>query len=250
MKALYKFAIAIALLTPLASCESEVNEIFYEINNSGATNIEVINRSQSDSVKVYLTLQAPNSVIGMFGIKDTTGSKSQGFFWAKKDSAYYLDSEKALYGWNISFESAPMSCSGAIANGYSNGINIVEGSINCEYEVFDISCVDGANCVLRVSVTDTVNWTTGDGENQRTFKMVENSVQLQSNCGKRGVFPYRCSDCIQINPKDVPPNCFDLPVDCSGERVCQVARTNNAGGYITISYYGDESIGTKKPSTK
>jgi hypothetical protein len=250
MKTLYKLLLATILIATFSSCESEVNEIFYEIQNSGSTNIQIVNKSQTDSVKVYLTLQSPNSVVGMFGIEDTTGSKSQGYFYAVKNKSYYLDSDLALFGWNVSFETPPMSCSGAIDNGYPNGINIVEGSINCEFEVFDISCVDGANCVLRVSVSDTIDWSTGNGTNQQRFMSVENSVDLQLNCGRRGVFPYRCSDCIRINPNNVPANCFDLPLNCSSERVCQVARTNNKGGVITIEYFGDESIGTKKTATK
>ena len=209
------------------------------------TNIEIKNASLQDSVKVYLTLQSPTSVIGLFDIKkaDTCGSKSQGFFYAKKDSSYMLDFKNALNGFNISFEAPPMSCTGAVQNGFKQGINIIEGSINVPYEVFDISCVDGANCIIETSVSDTVNWTTGNGSNLAKFKTTKNQLQLDQNCGIRGVFPYRCTDCIQINPHNVPSNCFDLAVNCSEERTCQVARTKHNGGTITIKYLGSESIG-------
>ena len=139
-----------------------------------------------------------------------------------------------------------MSCDGAIASGFNNGINIFEGSINCKYEVFDISCVDGANCILKASVTDTVNWSTGNSTYQEIFRSATNNVKLGTNCGIRGVFPYRCSDCIQINPKNIPKNCFNLPVQCDQKRICQVARTSSAGGDIILEYHGNEEIGNKK----
>jgi len=162
-----------------------------------------------------LTIQAPNSVIGMFGIKDTTGSCSQGYFYAQPFESYFLNSTEALYGFNISFQSVPLPCTTAIENGFKNGINIFEGSINCEFEVFDISCVDGANCVMKASVSDTINWSTGDGANQKVFWSTQNPVKLSETRNVRGVFPYRCSDCIDINPHNIPPNCFDLPDQCN-----------------------------------
>jgi hypothetical protein len=204
------------------------------------TTIEVTNNSIQDTIKVYLTLQFPNSVVGMFGIKeaDTTGSKSQGFFYALKDSVYDLASSSELLGWQISFEEAPMGCEAAIKNGYKNGINIVEGSINTKYEVFDLSCVDGQNSILNVAVSDQKNWTTGNGSNLKVFSQVTLKPTLSKNYNLRGVFPYCCTDCIQVNPKDRPVNCFDLPINCSEERTCQVARTNHPGGSIRISYQG------------
>ena len=147
--------IFLILFIGLASCSQETNEILYKVESSASTNIQIENLSDQDSVKVYLTIQSPNSVIGMFGITDTTGSKSQGYFFAKKNSSYFLNSSKSLYGFNISFEAPPMSCSQAISNGFLKGINIIEGSINCDYETFDISCVDGVNCIIKTSVTVT-----------------------------------------------------------------------------------------------
>jgi len=221
------------------SCETST-----EIYSSSNTEIELINKSSEDSVKVYLTLQAPNSVVGYFGIKpvDTTGSKSQGFFWAKKDSIYYLRPTIALYGFNISFGSSPLPCDQAVKNGFPTGINIVEGSINCDYESFDISCVDGVNAILRTSVSDTVNWTTGVGVLNKPFHSAQNNIYLDSNYNIRGVFPYQCSDCIDINPHNVPKNCFDLPANCNTDRICQVNRVNHKGGTLKIEYLGSMAI--------
>ena len=84
--------IFLILFIGLASCSQETNEILYKVESSASTNIQIENLSDQDSVKVYLTIQSPNSVIGMFGITDTTGSKSQGYFFAKKNSSYFLNS--------------------------------------------------------------------------------------------------------------------------------------------------------------
>jgi hypothetical protein len=208
--------------------------------DSDYTNILIKNSSNEDSVKAYLTLQSPNSVVGMFGIKasDTVGSKSQGYFYAKKDSTYYSNYSGELLGFNISFDTPPMSCTGAIVSGYPNGINIVEGSVNCDYESFDISCVDGVNCEIKTSVTDTINWKVGMGKEIKGFVSAQNKIGIAKNCNIAGVFPYRCTDCIQINPKNIPANCFDLPTDCSGQRNCQVNRADKKGGELLIEYKG------------
>jgi len=245
MKQLFNIFSLIVILS-LYSCVVKETSSFDLIYPSGYTDIEIKNMSREDSVKVYLTIQAPNSVIGMFGITDTLGSCSQGFFIAKKNRTYFLNKAQALYGFNISFNAPPMACDGAITSGFKNGINIFEGSINCEYEVFDISCVDGANCILKASVSDTTNWSTGDGSFKKTFRSATNNVKLGTNCGIRGVFPYRCSDCIKINPSNIPKNCFNLPVQCDNQRICQVARTKKAGGNIILEYYGNEDIANKK----
>jgi hypothetical protein len=217
------------------SCSESTTELVSE----DFTEIEVVNNSAQDSVKVFLTLQAPHSVIGKFGIKesDTIGSVSQGYFYAHRNKSYFLNSPEQLFGWNISFESAPIACNEAINQGFLSGVNIVEGSINCEYEVFDISCVDGVNAKIQTKVTDS-NWTTGYDPFLQKFDSTENSIELAENCNKRGVFPYRCSNCVDTSKTDVPKNCFNLPLDCSSKNTCQVARTNQKGGTIIIVYKG------------
>jgi hypothetical protein len=197
-----------------------------------------------DSVKVYLTLQSTKSVVGLFGIKasDTTGSASQGYFYAKKDSIYHLNYKSALEGWKISFETYPTDCRDAIKRGYPNGINVIEGSINVAYESFDNSCVDGINCIVKMSVTDTTNWTTGINDYQERFYSSINNIKVQSNLNVRGIFPYRCTDCVDIDTANIPPNCFNLPNRVNAKRVCQVNRVNHIGGSINVVYYGKESI--------
>lgn len=214
--------------------------LFYEqssANNSkkSFTNIVIRNSSAQDSVKVYVTLQAPNSVVGLFGIKsgDTIGSSSKGFFYARKDSSYSSNRASALLGVVIGFGGDNLPCQVAIKQGYPLGINIFECSINTAYEVFDISCEDGINSILRESVSDTVNWTTGQGDYVKNFRSAQDTFPLINNINRRGIFPYRCTDCIDLG-KAVPENCFNLRDSCNKQRVCQVARTNHIGGTIYI----------------
>lgn len=219
--------ISISLITYL-SCKKK-------INNNNLTTIEIKNSSKEDSVLVYVTLQSPNSVIGMFGIKDTIGSCSKGTLYAYKDSIYSYTPALPLLGGVISFGGDNLPCQVAIPKGFPTGINIFEFSINTPFEVFDISCEDGLNSVLKESVSDTINWSTGDSSFQQIFKSSTNAPLISHNLNTRGVFPYRCTDCIDLGTA-IPENCLNLPDTCNTQRICQVERTNHNGGILKIEY--------------
>lgn len=199
-----------------------------------STTLVVRNLSNERSVKVYVTLQAPNQVWGMFGIKDTI-SVSKGWFYADAGVVYEETQSKELLGVVISFGGDNLPCQVAVPLGYDTGINIFECSINTKFETFDISCEDGCNAVIRTTVSDTVNWSTGDGQFQMGFRSAENKCLLQDNLNIRGVFPYRCTDCVDKGAA-VPQNCFGLRDTCNTQRICQVARTGKRGGKIYIDY--------------
>lgn len=209
-----------------------------ENTKASYTNLVIKNSSSEDSIKVYLTLQAPNSVVGFFGIKaqDTIGSCSKGTFYAKKGVKYPLNYSKSLFGAVLSFNGDNLPCQVSVPLGYKKGINIFEFSINTPYEVFDISCEDGVNAILKASVLGN-GWTTGDGSFIKTFKSAKNVFPLENNLNIRGVFPYRCTDCKDLGSA-VPENCFNLKDTCNTERICQVARTNKKGGIILLEYLG------------
>jgi hypothetical protein len=228
----------LVLAVALASCTSSttVTETC-TVTDSTSTNLVITNNSQEDSVKVFVTLQSPNSVIGLFGITDTIGSCSKGYFYAYKDSSYYSNTTATLLGVVISFGGDNLPCQTAIQQGFYTGINIFECSINTPFESFDISCEDGVNSIIQVSVTDSLNWTTGDSIYQQTFLCTQNTFPIEKNINIRGVFPYCCTDCIRLGSA-VPENCFSLPETCDSVRTCQAARTNNNGGTININYLG------------
>lgn len=228
--------LALALAFTILACFSNAN------NNSTTTtftNVIVSNTSSEDSVKVYLTIQAPNSVVGLFGIQaiDTIGSCSKGFFYALKDSSYQSNTSTTLLGGVISFGGDNWPCQVATTKGFYTGVNIFEFSINTPAECFDISCEDGVNSIINASVSDTINWATGDGLFIKNFRSAQNNFPIIKNIDIRGVFPYRCTDCKDLG-KAVPQNCFNLPDTCNEERICQVARTNNNGGTIFVNYLG------------
>jgi hypothetical protein len=203
------------------------------------TDLHITNNSQKDSVKVFLTLQEPQSVIGHFGIKaiDTTGTKSQGYFWAHQNITYKTNNgKKSFAGFVISFDTLNLDCEQAKKSGYTSGINIFEGSLNLEYESFDISCVDGANSCMKVSV-DSKGWKTGEGTYTKNFTSAENAKILKDNYGIRGVFPYRCSNCI--NAPNPPKNCFKLPQKFNTKAICQTSRKNKRGGIVLLEYKGE-----------
>lgn len=201
------------------------------------TNVVISNKSKEDSVKVYVTLQAPNSVVGLFGIKDTIGSCSKGYFYAYKDSIYQSKTREQLLGVVVSFGGDNLPCQVAVKRGFYTGINIFEFSVNIGYESFDISCEDGVNSIIRASVTDTVNWTTGEGDYIKSYRTAQNTFPIVNNIGIRGVFPYRCTDC-KDKGSAVPENCFNIKDTCNSQRICQTARTFHKGGAINIDYLG------------
>lgn len=209
---------------------------------SNYTNVCIKNSSDEDSVLVYVTLQAPNSVVGVFGIQagDTIGSCSKGTFYAYRDSSYTTNLNGPLCGAVVSFVGDNVPCGVAISQGFKWGINIFEFSINVPYEVFDISCEDGINCIIKSKVSDSL-WTTGDGVNEAKFDSTQNRIEVGSNVGIRGVFPYRCTDCIDLG-KAIPENCFNLRDTCSQVRTCQVARTMHNGGVVMVIYKGSFQV--------
>ena len=224
--------IALLSIITLFSCKPTVTVI-----PTDYTNLTIKNSSREDSVLVYVTLQSPNSVVGLFGIQaaDTMGSCSKGTFYAYKDSSYSSYDSTALFGVVVSFVGDNLPCQVSIPLGFPTGINIFECSINTPFECFDLSCEDGMNAMLKVSVSDTINWSTGDGANQQLFDTARNVFPIRNNVNIRGVFPYRCTDCIDLGTA-VPQNCLNLPDTCSTYRTCQAARTNNNGGDILIEY--------------
>jgi hypothetical protein len=224
-----KLLYILPLLFSLACGTSE------KLATTDSTEVHIRNVSERDSVCVYLTLQAPNSVIGHFGIKDTLGSKSQGYFWAHKDSVYSTNNNgQPFVGFVISFDTTNLSCEAARGTKFTTGVNIFEGSLNVEYESFDISCVDGQNSVMQVSVDSTSGWQTGESTYTETFVSAQNDDTLTNNSNIRGVFPYLCTTCT--GEQQDPKNCFGLGKQCNTEQICQTSRRNLQGGVILLQY--------------
>jgi hypothetical protein len=207
--------------------------------NAVYTNLVVKNSSKEDSVLVFLTIQAPNSVVGMFGMTadDTLNCCSQGTFLAYKDSSYSSNVSTTVNGIVLSFAGVSGPCAQTIAAGFPTGINVFEGSINTPFESFDISIEDGMNAMMKVSVTDLVNWHYGDGAQYSTFDSVKTVFPIRNNVNLPGIFPYLCTNCInEVAP--IPQNCLNLKDSCSIYTTCQTSRTYKNGGIILLEYLG------------
>jgi hypothetical protein len=222
-------------------------------STSSATDVIIKNSSELDSVQVFVTLQSQETIVGKFGMDSTnfnpnaknpdgTPVKCKGVFWAKKGIEYHLGDTATLYGAVVSFGADNYGCEAAIENGWESGINIFEFTVNTSSkgnESTDLSCLDGLNSYLKLTVSDTLNWISG-GE---VFKNpAKNKFPLQDNCGIPGVYPYHCDVCIDtLTPPH--PVCFiwDNPSkSCSDNPVnnCQLDRATVRGGNITCEFLG------------
>ena len=160
------------------------------VDTTKYTDVVLVNNSNLDSVKVYVTLPSTKSIIGKFGMDssniypskdsklwckningtDTTYCPCKGTFWAKKGVEYHWGDTTAansiVVSWGVDNQACTTAQNGADAsdNGkkYPFGINIFEFTINTWWqggkvtgagESFDISCVDGLHSFLKEKVT-------------------------------------------------------------------------------------------------
>jgi len=242
-----KLLLSLLIMTSviLFSCQKNVNPNY--------TDVIIKNSSNLDSVQVFITLQSQESIVGKFGMDSTNfnpnsmnpdGSlvKCKGVFWAKKDVEYHLGDTLALYGAVVSFGADNYGCEAAIYYGWIYGINIFEFTVNTPStgnESTDLSCLDGLNSFLKLTVSDTTNWIAGGNV---FVGSTENKFPLLANCGIVGVYPYHCDVCIDtltpphpvcfpwVNPDS---SCTDNPVNN-----CQLDRATVRGGNIMCEFLG------------
>lgn len=154
------------------------------VDTTKYTDVVLINKSNLDSVKVYVTLPSTQSIVGKFGMdssniyiecmningKDTTYCPCKGTFWAKKGVEYHwgdtVAAPSVVVTWGVDNQACTTAQNGQDAsdNGqkYPFGVNIFEFTVNTWWqngktlganESFDISCVDGLHSVLKQRVT-------------------------------------------------------------------------------------------------
>lgn len=153
------------------------------VDTTKYTDVVLINKSNLDSVKVFITLPSTQSIVGKFGMDssniyiecmningtDTTYCPCKGTFWAKKGVEYHLGDTATVNSAVISWGVDNQACSAAQAildsagkQVYPYGLNIFEFTVNSWWqngittganESFDISCVDGLHSVLKQRVT-------------------------------------------------------------------------------------------------
>lgn len=201
------------------------------VDTTKYTDVVLVNKSNLDSVQVFVTLGNMHSIIGKFGMDSSNivtycapdSIPCVGSFWAIKDTLYHLGDTTALPSVVITWGLQNQACSAAqnILDSaghqlYPFGLNIFEFTVNTWYqkgittgkgESFDISCVDGLHSVLRESVTsfgprntNGLNpnfgafWDFGYTENGQLqkFTSATNGAFLDGCVNIAGVFPYQC----------------------------------------------------------
>ena len=247
MKKLIFTLFTLISLSVLFSCQNTTPKC--PPTTSQYTDVIIKNSSKLDSVQVFVTLQSTESIVGKFGMDSTNfnpNSKNpdgspvtcKGVFWAYKGIEYHLGDTATLYGAVVSFGADNYACDAAISHGWDYGINIFEFTVNTPStgnESTDLSCLDGLNVYMMLTVSDTVNWIAGG----KTFKnpaMV--NYPLSANCNIPGVYPYHCDVCIDtLSPPK--PVCFPFE-GCSSNPVnnCQLDRATVRGGNIKCEFLG------------
>lgn len=244
------------------------------------TDVVLKNCSQKD-VTVYVTLQSGESIIGKFGMDSSNIDKDQGLceyingkdtlkipchgkFLLPAGKDIHLGYSKPLFGAIITFGAKNKQCSAAQKDGWINGINNFEFTVNSWYqngkvyggnESFDITLVDGLHSFLRQSVTsfgprvDTTElpknfgcyWDFGakdNNDNFITFTSSKNGPTFKSNQNIPGVYPYGCDLCyMSVNPPT--PICFDIypSTKWGNVGICQTNRPGQ-GGQVICEFLG------------
>jgi hypothetical protein len=225
------------------------------VNTSKYTDVVLINKSELDSVKVYVTLQNTESIVGLFGMDSSNietycspdSTPCVGSFWAKRNVEYHLGDTTSLTGaiitWGVQNQSCPAAQNILDSSGkklYPYGINNFEFTVNTWWqngkvtgngESFDITCVDGLHSVLQQRVTsfgprnDSVLspnfnafWDFGYKNEKgvlEPFKGSRNGIKFEDCVNIPGVFPYGCDWGYKQNQPPTPCNNPKYPVKCS-----------------------------------
>lgn len=165
-------------------------------------------------------------------------SPLQGYFSLKAKISTDISAPAGLgFNGNVSINTPPLNCSGSTV---PHGVNIAEFIINNGFqganaqETVDMSCVAGANCKMKFSLSAN-DWSTNGGA--INVKEFENN-EWNNNTGINGVFPYGCDDCTASVS---PPSCVGKhPQYANTLPICNVQRNavSNEGGLVEISFLG------------
>jgi len=137
-----------------------------------------------------------------------------------------FDPEGRCFTGNVSFYIPPQCpVTGANFPNGQYGTNIGEFTLNVSEgdEAFDISCVNGVNCWMKMTVTGS-GW--GYGPQNTPISSISNKA-LGCNSKNPGVYPVNCTDCIQLVGD---PPCPSLQIGpAQKERICNIQRDVQPG---------------------
>jgi len=203
------------------------------------TALKIKNTSDKDLL-VYLTLGSypeghVQDVNGIFGISSDNPLQGSFTLTPNEKLEYTCPAELALSG-NFAFGTPPLNCP---TDQFPDGINLFEFTLNNaktgtgEQETVDISCVAGANCLVRASLAGGGKWNASPLHPD--VAEFENS-EVYDNHGRVGVYPYGCDGCTEIKS---PPECPDHPAYALPQEhpICNVQRpAEDAGGFVFVEF--------------
>lgn len=203
----------------------------------------VVSNNTDAPVEVFLTFAAQNAAnkccptpIGVSDfdfLEEIPNQPLRGKFTLGAKEAQLFDSKGQCFSGNFGFYIEPQCpVKDADFNHGKQGTSIAEFTLNpasaCA-EAFDISCVNGVNCYMTMSVDNGEGWYYGP--DQTPIETIYNKG-LQENAGLPGVYPVNCTDCIQL-VGDKP--CSSLPLGPpQKERICNIQRSER-GGIVTLA---------------
>lgn len=244
------------------------------VDTTKYTDVVLVNKSELDSVQVFVTLQSTESIIGLFGMDSTNivtycGSDSipcVGSFWAKKGVKYHLNDTTSLTGVIITWGVQNQSCSAAQSSGYIYGINNFEFTVNTWWqngkvtglgESFDITCVDGLHSILQQTVTSFgprdekglspnfgAFWDFGYKDSTgklEPFRGSSNGTTFDKCVNIAGVFPYGCDWGYKSYDPPTPCSNPTYPVKCSdkwGQINTSQTNRQGQGGQVICTFLG------------
>ncbi|HAS46908.1 MAG TPA: hypothetical protein DCS93_40860 [Microscillaceae bacterium] len=213
------------------------------MSSTDYTKLTVTNTS-TETVEVFVTFAADNpnnqccptpAAVGDFPFL-TEMTSLRGKFSLAAGKSQEFDPQGKCFSGNIGFYIEPKCpVEGANFHHGAQGTNIGEFTLNPNqpcYEAFDVSCVNGINCYMQMSV-DQDDWYYGPDNTPITS--IQNNA-LQQNSGNPGVYPVNCTDCVRL--VGAAP-CSSLPVGpAQTSRICNVQRSGR-GGTLTITLLPD-----------
>ncbi len=206
----------------------------------------IVTNDKPEDVEVYVIFAAANpdnqcaptpATVEDFSKILTKVNDLMGKFTLGANSSQEFDPQGKCFSGAIGFYIEPQCpVEGANFNGGAQGTSIAEFTLNptagCD-EAFDISCVNGVNCFIQMSVDETSDW--HFGPNNTSIGTIGNKIYnkgLQLNAGNPGVFPVNCTDCIRLVNQ---PPCPTLPIGpAQEERICNIQRSGR-GGVLTVT---------------
>jgi len=203
----------------------------------------IVSNATDAPVEVFVTFAAQNAANKCcptpLGVSDFSFLEPmehqplRGKFTLKAKEEMLFDPEGKCFSGNFGFYIEPQCpVANADFNHGKQGTSIAEFTLNpnspCA-EAFDISCVNGVNCYLEMSVEEGQGWYYGPDKTSVTSIY---NKGLQENAGLPGVYPVNCTDCIQL--VGTAP-CSSLPTGpAQKERICNIERPGR-GGIVTVT---------------